>query len=132
MDNNSTTPASQPATAPAPAPDASGTVPATPPTGTPAQGTNPPIVPGVAQAQTPPPGGSKKIMFVVVGLVLLIAIFAGVYWYMGQQANKTATQSQAVPSATPVADTIDSDLDAITVEELDADFATVDQDLQTL
>lgn len=79
--------------------------------------------------------GSKKMVFLLIGGVVLIIMIIGViYWLLNKQ--QTINQSAAVTnnqSVQVVKDTLDQDLKSIDVQASDsADFDALDRDLQNL
>ncbi|GEM_PF-5179083 len=76
------------------------------------------------------------IIFIVVALLLVVG---GLLWLAVNQyqqpASQVSPQTTVAPKAvapTPTPATLDEQLNSITVEDTDSDFATIDSDLQNL
>lgn len=112
---------------------------------------NPPLQPSVANAapvqpstpqvpiSNPPPESNKVILWLVIGLVAIVVVVGGIYFFLSkQQANTAQTTNverpivQASPKPSDTVDALDKDLSALNVGTADADFSSVDQDLQQL
>lgn len=125
MDNN--IPANQ--TAPAPA------------AASPAAAPGPqPIQPQPAQPQATIPqensGGNKLTLWFIIGLVIVIAIVGGIYFYLNNQKSSETTQvnttAQVTPAPTPKED-LEGALNNIDIDEkVDSEFTSVDSDLGQL
>lgn len=92
-------------------------------------------VPNMAQpGAAPTAGGNKMIFWLVGGLVLIILLAGGVFLFMNRQSAKTANtqtdRNKQTPA--PVKDTFEQDLNAIDVATPGAEFDSIDQDLQGL
>lgn len=82
--------------------------------------------------QAAPPTGNNKIMFMMVtGLVVTILIVGAVYWYLNNQKAKSYDMNSTVKVSQPDT-TLQTDLDAIEIPEVDANFTEVDKDLGSL
>lgn len=143
MDNNSSSPITpnttpgmpqQPtqATSSLMNPEAPVTPPATTPSGLGGISTVTPPVPPPSNGE----GGSKMVFWLIGGVVAIVLIVGGIYLYLSnQQASQpeevTQVQATPIPTATPEP-TIEEDLDAIDVSEVDDQFQDVDNDLQNL
>lgn len=81
--------------------------------------------------QIPPAGGedNKMMLWAVVGLVLVILVVGGVYFYLNSQQKPSPTPSSDTPQTQ---ENLENDLNAIKVEDMEKDFSSVDQDLQSL
>lgn len=73
------------------------------------------------------PKSSKRLLIVlVIGFLLTIVLIAGAYIFVN---NNKPTQTQ---TQTPITDTLETELNQVNVEDLEAEFATVEADLQNL
>ena len=91
---------------------------------TPAQ-PNIPISPATAPMANKKSANKLWIILVAVGLLLILGVVG--YLYMG---NLSKSQP-GIRQATDVSD-IQKELDSVSVEDLESDFADVDRDLQSL
>ena len=111
MDNN---PLNQPSTMPqttqAPAPNVSQTVNVVPPP--------------VAEQ---PKSSKKMIIMLIVGILIVAILVGGAYLFVNSK-KETATGGTTQSSQ----DTLESEINALDVGNLDSEFVPVDQDLQTL
>lgn len=95
---------------------------ATPPQPTPAAQPTPPVA-------TPPPvaGGEPKsqhmMLWLILGVVIVVVLIGGAYLFVNQSQPKEQAQAP---------DTLETELETVSVEEVDSEFYPVDQDLQTL
>lgn len=88
-------------------------------------------VTNVAQAS----GGSKKVLWIILVIVILILVIGGLYWFRTQQSANSTTQN--VPAASSAAssqnvDSLATDLNANSLNDIDKDFSSVDTDLGSL
>lgn len=96
-----------------------------------------PVQPTVPQVPvTDSQGDSKKmILWLVIGLIVIIAVVGGIYFFLSrQQAAAPAQRANTVqtPPAVP-AENLEDDINSLDVETgVDAEFATIDQDLNQL
>lgn len=119
MDNNQTKQPTQPTQQAAPS---------TPPAGRPASGGQPAT--NTVQQTAPEGNNNKMILWLVGGLAVVILVFGGIYFYLNSQKK---TQPQPTPTPSPqVQENLEKELNAIEVNDLDAEFSTVDQDLENL
>lgn len=84
-----------------------------------------------AQAPQPSKGGNKMVLWLVTGLIATILIVGGVYWYLSSQKpvlKESATKSKSSQTEA----NLEKDLNLIDVPEVDANFAAVDKDLESL
>lgn len=83
------------------------------------------------QIQQPESEGENKktIMWLIVGLVLVILLVGGIYWYLGKQQETTP---QSTPQPPTTESNLERELDAINIEAEDSDFTSVDADLESL
>lgn len=80
---------------------------------------------------TDPPSNKKSgLIWVVVGLVILILLLSGAYFYLTQSGN-TGTSPSPKPAANQQESMAD-ELSALDVEAEGSDFQEVDKDLQSL
>lgn len=101
----------------------------------PAIPTNTQPVQPVAPPLTNGSGGSKMVLWFVIGLVAVIALIGGIYLYLSKQ-QAAVPQSDVVkqtPAPTP-AENLENDLNSINVDTStqSSDFVPVDQDLKQL
>lgn len=90
--------------------------------------------PNVVQPPPPPAkesGDSNKTMvWFVGGLVLVILVVGVIYLFLSSQQK-----SQTAPTPSPkaaVEENLEQDLNAVNIEDIEDEFTTVDQDLQSL
>lgn len=107
---------------------------------------NPPVqaVPPQAQTQpqfvTPDPkmpksegGDSRKmIAYLVVGLLVIGVLVLGIYYFMSSQQKTPDTSQKGAPKQTESVDTLQTEIDTVSVDEVDKEFTSVDSDLQSL
>lgn len=106
----------------------------------PAVNTIPPQAPTTPQtpiAPEPPSGESNKmVLWLVIGLVVIVVLVGGIYFFLSkQQSTETGTKQpvvQVTPKPQDTVDALDKDLNALNIESSDSDFASIDQDLQQL
>lgn len=98
---------------------------------------NPPQQPSAPQPQPNPAvvqsdaaGNNKAIFWLIGGLILIILVVGGIYWYLS--SKQTVQPAQPTVSKSATGDTFDQDLNSIDVQAADSDFTSVDQDLQSL
>lgn len=77
------------------------------------------------------PKNNKTIMRLIVGLIIMVAIIGGAYWYLSSQQNP-AQPGQTPSGQARALDNLDQELSLIEVEGADSDFTSVDADLQSL
>lgn len=75
--------------------------------------------------------GNKMILWLVMGLLATILIVGMVYWYLSSQQSKQM-ESSTISKSTQTEANLEKDLNLIEVPEVDANFAEVDKDLQSL
>lgn len=103
------------------------------PTQTPVSAADPVTQPAANIVQEPPKG--NKMLWITLGVVVLILVVGGVYWYItsGQKAAPTTVQPSPKPTASPqTVDTLEKDLNSVSLDDLDKEFSTVDTDFQGL
>lgn len=99
---------------------------------------NNPQAPAPAPVQQPAEektGGSKMVLWFIIGLVVVIALVGGIYFFLSKQ--QAATQSEVVTAQTPAptpTENLENDLNNINVDTstTSSEFNTVDQDLNQL
>ena len=88
---------------------------------------------GIVPPQPAPSGNSNnKMLWIIIGLVVVTVLVGGIYWYMISQQKETTT---AVPKPTPTTESVDSlekDLNSTSLDDLDNEFSSLDSDLQQL
>lgn len=98
---------------------------------------NIPVQPQPAQEVAPfnGSGGNKILLWFVIGLIAIVAIVGGIYFFLSQQRVNTSNEPIAVqtPIPSPKED-LEDDLNSINVDTAteNSDFSSVDQDLQNL
>lgn len=111
MDNNNPT-AQNPAVAPTPVSSQPAPVPTTPPV---------------------KEGDSKMALWLVGGLIAVIVVVGLIYWYLGSRSTKEVSKPLATPTPVTQKETsLEEDLDAVQVGDLEAEFSQVDKDLESL
>lgn len=105
--------------------------PPTPPA--PAQADPPPVQPSVTSSSSSSSGSKMMWMVLVIVAVLIVAAVVG-YMYMSGSKKTAEEVTLPVASSSPSAkaDDLQSQLDSDQIEDVDADFAQMDQDLQNL
>lgn len=84
------------------------------------------------------PASSKKMVIVAAGIILVALLAAGIYLLMTKkqpattQAPVKKTAVQATPKPPETVDALDKDLSTLNVGDIESDFSSVDQDLQSL
>ena len=103
-----------------------------------------PIVPPQTPMQTPvvlpaeKRSTGKLIMFFILGILVILALVGGVYWYLSSlqssNASKTSVESTPVPVIEQQAlkEDLQAELDNINIATDESDLIPVDQDLQGL
>lgn len=100
--------------------------------------TTPPTSP-TPEVMQPAPGGieqnaksneSKMMLWLIGGLVAIILIVGGIYFYLSSQ-QKAQTQPTPTP-ASKVQENLENELNVLNVDDLDKEFSEVDKDLQSL
>lgn len=79
-----------------------------------------------------PPKKSKINIWIAGGVVILVVILTGVYFYLSQTAKTPPTTPTTQPVSQPQEEDLESELNSLDVESEGADFAEVDKDLQSL
>lgn len=90
--------------------------------------------PAPEAVNTPSRGGNMKL-WIIVGLVTLLLILGGIYFYLSSQKEVVETVPQTTTQASPTPISIkalESDANSIEIETTDSDFATVDAELKNL
>lgn len=91
-----------------------------------------PVQPAPNIVQQPRPEGdrNKLMLWLIGGLIAIIVVVGGIYFYLSSQQKAKQTPSP-VPSAR-VQENLEKELDSLTVEDIDAEFQTVDKDIESL
>lgn len=89
------------------------------------------------QAQTiqqpePEAANKKPIMWLILGIIIVILIIGGAYWYVGKQSKSEMQSKQPAGQTTASSDNLDQDLSSIDVQASEGDFDALDRDLQSL
>ena len=72
-------------------------------------------------------------MWIIVGLVIIALVVGGIYWYLGKQQPSEVTQSITQAKSTPQPEVnYDQELNSVDIATPEADFNSVDKDLQSL
>ncbi len=134
----------QPAVGTPPPPPAPATEQASPVMGMGAQNPVPtsqnPVIQGPVPMPVQPPvqheGGSKLIIWLIGGLIIVLLVVAGIYFFMSSQKGPKE-QSQPTQTAQPAAkatnqEVQESDVNAVEIDNLDKEFEAVEKDLETL
>ena len=92
------------------------------------------------EVMQPAPGGieqsaksneSKMMLWLIGGLVAIILIVGGIYFYLSSQQK--LEQTKPTPTQAPkVQENLENELNAVDVGDLDQEFLEVDKDLQSL
>lgn len=98
---------------------------------------NAPVTPQPIPVPVPTPSGSgsnKILIWFIIGLVLIILVVGGIYFYLSRQQIVTSSPMPAVATqTTPKEVTLEDELNSIDVDNAsNNDFAPVDQDLNQL
>lgn len=78
---------------------------------------------------------NKLVMFLILGIIVIGLAVGGIYLYLNQKQTTDLQNSRsAVTTPIPVAkqENLEADLNSINIATDDADFATIDQDIQGL
>lgn len=87
-----------------------------------------PVMPNPTPVVQPAPPTSNKKMWLIGGGVLAIIVLLLIIWMMAGQKKVTPTPAPRER----VEDTLEKELNSVSVEDIEADFQSVDQDLQDL
>lgn len=99
-----------------------------------------PAAPQAANVPNPAPIGpeNKMVLWLILGLVLIIVVVGGIYWYLSNKQKsltmtniQTTTQSET-PTASENLDTLGTQADSENVPDATSDFSALDRDLQSL
>lgn len=85
-----------------------------------------PVMPNPVPVQAAPSGNKK--MWLIGGGVLVVLVLALVVWLMSSQQKTAPTPAPSVS----VKDSLEKELNAVNIGDIEADFQAVDQDLQGL
>lgn len=92
--------------------------------------------PVVSTPSAPPPqteGGNKMALWLIGGLIVVIAVVGLIYWYLSRGASKQ--ENQPVKTPPPVSreePDLEEDLNAIEVGDVETELSDVDKDLESL
>ncbi|MBI2597502.1 hypothetical protein HYW41_05070 [Candidatus Daviesbacteria bacterium] len=89
----------------------------------------------IVQPKVEANNNKSTIILLLVGIVVIFAAVGGIYWYLGKQQSSSNQQSQPIAgdqSAAENVDNLNQQLDAVDIPQPDADFTSIDQDLQNL
>lgn len=90
---------------------------------------------------TPPPVASqqpednkKMIFWLIGGLVIVILLVGGIYWFLSRQQAESETAQQAQVTQAPIQTepTLEEELGSVQIDEIEAEFSQVDNDLENL
>lgn len=95
------------------------------------------------QIATPPPmsvdpknaGGSEKKMaiWLIIGLIIIVAIVTGIYFYLSNQQKPLQSNLQTEPpKQASASENLEGDLNTVNTDNLDNEFSQVDKSLQSL
>lgn len=95
--------------------------------------------PVISPVPTPTGNSSNKMVILfLAGFVVIILAVGGIYMYLSNQQATSVSVAENTNTALPapkraeVKDALDADLEAIDVASKEADFKSVDSDLQSL
>lgn len=99
--------------------------------------TPPPTAPPPQKPVAAPPegGGENKqlIFWLIGGLMVIVLVVGGIYWYLSKQNAESNQQAEtSAPAVTQNKEDLESDINDIKVDDVDADFTQVDKDIQNL
>lgn len=80
-------------------------------------------------------GGNKILLWFVIGLVIVVALVGGIYFFLNQQQASTPKETAVVQTPIPAPEEdLEGELNSINVDTAteSSDFSSVDQDLQNL
>lgn len=83
----------------------------------------------------PPPQieeGNKMAIWLIGGLIVVIAVVGLIYWYLGRGASKQADQPVKTPPPVSQEPNLEEDLNAIEVGDVESELSDVDKDLESL
>ncbi len=86
-----------------------------------------------APALNPQPNmmsNNKMILWLILGLVIVVLLIGGAYFYVNSQKANAPAESQTPQTQT--VDSLENDLNSADAGDLENDFAPVDSDLQSL
>ncbi|MBI2019360.1 hypothetical protein HYS95_01665 [Candidatus Daviesbacteria bacterium] len=134
MDNNNN-PVQPTPVQPAAAPDSAPVNPVQP-NPAPTAPAQPPISPANPQTPntTPEKGSNKMIMWFIIGIVIIVVAVGGFYLYSSrQQAVDSGKQAVSTQTPAPVTqENLEDELNSVSIDTADSDFASLDADLQQL
>lgn len=68
----------------------------------------------------------------VGGLVVIILVVAAIYFYLGQQKGLPPATPTPKPQAEAGLDSLENEVSALIIEDIEGDFQSIDQDLNSL
>lgn len=79
-------------------------------------------------------GENKQMIFWLIGgLVVIVLVVGGIYWYLnGQSVLPIPPEQTSTPAVTQNKEDLQSEINAIEVDDASADFVQVDKDLESL
>lgn len=87
----------------------------------------PPIIPNAPAEES-----NKLIIWLVIGLVVIMAVVGGMYLVLNRQQTTSKPTAVSKTIAPAAEENLESDLNAIDVSSGENDFTSVDQDLKQL
>lgn len=94
--------------------------------------TPPPAQPAPAPGMPPVKEGNNMVVWLIGGLIAIVIVVGLIYWYLGSRSAKV-TKPQATPAPVTKQETsLEQDLDAVGVGDLEAEFSQLDKDLESL
>lgn len=90
-----------------------------------------PVQPVMQAPQQDSSGSNKLVFWLITGLIITIMVVGAVYWYLSTQQTESQKQnSKPIPIQ---ADTVlESDLNTLDIQDIDAQFPEVDKDINSL
>lgn len=95
----------------------------------------PNMQPNPLMSVAPKEDSPNMVMWLVGGVILIIFVVGGIYFYLSKQQTAQPTfkqNAQATLKPEDTVDALDKDLSSVNISNLDSDFSQVDQDLQNL
>lgn len=78
-----------------------------------------------------PQESPKLPLYLIAGLVIVILVTLGIYWYLGSQKRQQLTPTP-LPRVEDDVNSLESETRSLIIEDIEADFQNVDQDLKNL
>ncbi len=93
----------------------------------------PPVMPGPITGDPDPKGNENKMIFWLIGgLVVILLLVGGIYWYFSKQIAPTSSIETPVQPLTQKQENLEEEMNAIQIDDIEAAFVEVDKDLQNL